>query len=92
MNQTTVQDRITRCAAKLSELTGIPFTYGYLGDVSGMPGTPAYRDSRSYFVFAAHPGRVGTEQDRIGGVADPAELLPLLRGALALAAVQRKPR
>jgi len=89
---TDVDTRIRRCAARLSELTGIPFTYGYLGDVSGIPGTPAFRDSRSYYLFAVHPGRVGDAGDRIGGVSDPADLLPLLRGALALAAVQATPR
>jgi len=82
------ETRIRRCIARLHVLTGIVFTYGYLGDVSGIPGTPAFRDSRSYFVFAAHPGRVGTDKDRMGGVKDPADLLPILQGALALAVVQ----
>jgi hypothetical protein len=84
--------RIRRLVARLSEATGIAFTFGYLGDLSGIPGTPAFRDSRTYYVFAAHPGRVGDAGDRIGGVSDPADLVPLLRGALALATVQATPR
>jgi hypothetical protein len=87
-----VDTQIRRGVDRLSALTGIPFTFGYLGDVSGIPGTPAFRDSRSYYLFAAHPGRVGGSGDHIGGVSDPADLLPLLRGALALAAVQATPR
>jgi hypothetical protein len=84
--------RIRRLVARLSDLTGIAFTFGYLGDVSGIPGTPAYRDSRCYYVFAAHPGRVGTSSDRLGGVSDPNDLVPILRGALALATVQATAR
>ena len=87
-----LETRIRRLVARLSALTGIAFTYGYLGDVSGIPGTPAYRDSRCYYVFAAHPGRVGTDGDRLGGVSNPEDLVPILRGAVALAHVQATAR
>lgn len=88
----TIEDRIRRCTARLSEATGIEFSYGYLGDVSGIPGTPAFRDSRTYYLFAAHPGRVGTDKDRLGGVSDPADLLPILGAALGLARIQNTSR
>lgn len=78
-----VTDRIRRGTARLSELTGIEFRFGYLGNDYGND-----TSQRRYYLFASHPGRVGTETDRIGGVADPEDLLPLLRGALELAKVQ----
>lgn len=87
-----IETRIRRMADRLTTLTGITFRYGYLGDVSGIPGTPRFRDSRSYYLFAAHPGRVGTDRDRLGGVSNPADLLPILQGAVALALVTSNPR
>jgi hypothetical protein len=51
-------------------LTDNPITFGYIGDLNGYaPGTPRHIDSRSFFVFLPHPGRVGTAADRIGGFA-----------------------
>lgn len=82
-----VTARIRRCAARLSELTGVEFTFGYLGNDYGSD-----TSGRRYYLFAAHPGRVGGEGDHIGGVADPADLLDYLRGALALAKVLNTPR
>lgn len=94
MNRTVsdIDARIRRQTDRLTEATGITFRYGYLGDVSGIPGTPAFRDSRSYYLFAAHPGRCGTDADRLGGVSDPADLLPILGAALGLARIQNTPR
>lgn len=85
-------DYINRLVALLSEKTGIAFTFGYVGNTYGIPDTPAYRDDRIYYVFAPHPGRVGTSRDSIGGVSDPADLIPILRGAVALAIVQNTSR
>jgi hypothetical protein len=88
----TTQERCQKQVARLAELTGIAFTFGYIGNCSGIPGTPAWRDDRSWFVFAPHPGRVGTHEDSFGGVRteDLAELLPLISGAIALARIQAR--
>lgn len=82
-----IDARIRRCTALLSEATGITFSYGYLGNDYGSD-----TSGRTYYLFAAHPGRVGTDADRLGGVASPADLLPILRSALGLARIQNTPR
>lgn len=76
--------RLAHLAYRLTERTGIEWSIGYIGNV-----TPA-RDDRTWYAFAAHPGRIGTSADRIGGVAtdDLATLATMLSGALALARVQ----
>jgi hypothetical protein len=81
---------LARLVKALGEATGIPFSFGYIGNCEGTPGTPAFRDDRSWFAFAAHPGRVGTHSDSIGGYATDSldQLVPVLQGALALARVQ----
>ena len=83
-----------RMVKVLSDRTGIAWSFGYLGNVSGLPGTPLYRDDRSWYAFAAHPGRVGTHKDSIGGVAtaDLPTLVTMLQGALALTTVLSTPR
>lgn len=88
----TAAERCDRLVKLLSERTGIAWSFGYLGDCSGMPGTPAFRDSRSWFAFAAHPGRVGTTRDSIGGTSSPDEMIPVLVAALQLATVLAEPR
>lgn len=82
-----VTDRIRRCTVRLTELTGIEFSFGYLGNDYGSD-----TSDRTYYLFAAHPGRVGTDADRLGGVKDPADLLPILSAALQLARVLSTPR
>lgn len=37
------------------------WSYGYIGNVDHKT------DDRAWFIFAPHPGRVGTPKDRIGG-------------------------
>jgi hypothetical protein len=76
----------------LTKHTRIEWSFGYLGNTYGIPDTPAYRDDRFWYAFAAHPGRVGTKHDSIGGYRDPADLVPLLMGAVQLAVVQNTPR
>ncbi len=51
-----------------SELAG-EVTTGYLGNIS------RDRDDRSWYFFAAHPGRVGTHADTWGGCATQEELI-----------------
>lgn len=78
----TPEESCQRLVQRLSALTGIRFTFGYLGNDYGSD-----TSGRRYYAFAAHPGRVGTGRDRIGGVADPADLVPLLQGACQAALV-----
>ena len=70
----------------LTKHTGIAWTFGYLGNVY------ADHDDRHWYAFAAHPGRVGTNKDSIGGYRNPADLVPLLMGAVQLAIVQKESR
>jgi len=37
------------------------FTIGYIGNCS------SEIDDRSWVIFRAHPGRIGTKEDRVGG-------------------------
>jgi hypothetical protein len=64
-----------RLVEKLSERTGLAWTFGYIGNTG-----PGY-DDRSWFAFAPHPGRIGTSADRLGGF--PTEHLDRLRVFLA---------
>lgn len=88
----TVTQQLERLVNVLTDRTGISWTLGYLGNCSGIPGTPAYRDERRWYAFAAHSGRVGTPADSIGGFADPADLIPWLQGAVSLTTVLAQPR
>lgn len=90
MGQNTTKDiaaRLDKVAGLLSEALGADVRCGYIGNCSGIPDTPAWRDDRSWSIFLPHPGRVGTDADRIGCVRteDLAELLPLAAAALKLA-------
>ena len=46
-----VTETCERLVQVLSEKTGIAWTFGYIGDCSGMEGTPSFRDSRSWYAF-----------------------------------------
>ena len=73
----STQERIRILVGRMNELLGYDasdyrnpqVTFGYIGDVSGSAGTPAFRDTRAWSVFLPHPGRVGTDADCIGHVA-----------------------
>jgi len=87
--QTTLA--VHRCEAltrRLGERTGIAWTFGYIGNVD------PHRDDRRWYAFAAHPGRVGTSRDSIGGVPteDLDELVSMLQGAVQLLTVLAEPR
>jgi hypothetical protein len=58
----TGYQRCQRIVESLRETTGEEWTFGYIGNLDGR------RDDRLWFAFAPHPGRVGTDVDRIGGV------------------------
>ena len=74
-------DRCQRLVEMISEATGEPWTFGYIGNVERR------RDDRAWYAFRPHPGRVGTAEDRIGGVAteDLSTLAITLAGALKMA-------
>lgn len=82
-------DACQRLTELLTKKTGISWTFGYLGNCSGIPGTPAFKDDRRWYAFAAHPGRVGTALDSIGGYSTDRleELATVLHGAVKLAVV-----
>lgn len=84
-------DACQRLVGLLSEKTGIAWTFGYLGNIYG---TRQQDDDRMWYAFAAHPGRVGTDRDSIGGfrTENLDRLVEWLRGAVALAVVQAEPR
>lgn len=65
----------------IAEATGEEWTFGYIGNVSRSG------DDRAWYAFRAHPGRVGTRDDRIGGQAtgELEKLADVLRGALRMA-------
>jgi hypothetical protein len=77
----TPRDTCAALVARIADATGDEWTFGYIGDVS------RHGDDRGWFAFRAHPGRVGTAADRIGGhgTADLDKLADVLRGALAMA-------
>jgi hypothetical protein len=81
MTTDKVLGQLRRIAERLSEVTGIKWTVGYIGNCDHR------HDDRSWMLFAEHPGRVGTHLDRIGGVST--EQIPLLipqaQGALRMA-------
>lgn len=83
-------DACQRLVELLNKKTSIVWSFGYLGNCSGIPGTPAFEDDRSWYAFAAHPGRVGKASDRIGGFGTESlgQLVRMLQGAVALAVVQ----
>lgn len=85
----TTYETCQRLVKVLSSKTGIDWTFGYLGNCSGFEGAPAYRDDRTWYAFAAHPGRVGTETDSIGGfsTARLEDLVLVLQGAIKLSVV-----
>lgn len=85
----TPYESCQRLVKVLAANTGIDWTFGYLGNVSGFENTPAYRDDRTWYAFAAHPGRVGTDLDRIGGVSTDRldRLVVVLQGAVKLSVV-----
>lgn len=81
---------VERCGtltARLADLTGIRFTFGYIGNLEA-DGT----DARLWYAFAPHPGRVGKESDSIGGYATDEldKLKYALMGAIELALVQKR--
>lgn len=82
-------DACQRLIEVLNKNTSIVWSFGYLGNCSGMEGTPAFDDDRFWYAFASHPGRVGTASDRIGGFAtsDLDRLVGVLQGAVALSVV-----
>lgn len=85
MSTTATQDRtrarLTRITELLTSTTGTEWTFGYIGNCDHQ------HDDRSWFLFRAHPGRVGTFEDRIGGVAtqDLDKLADMGQGALKMA-------
>lgn len=83
-------DACQRLVAVLNKTTSLGWTFGYLGNCSGMEGTPAFQDDRFWYAFASHPGRVGTARDRIGGfsTSELDRLAAMLGGAVSLALVQ----
>lgn len=85
--QKTAEARCQRLVDLLTKRTGIQWTLGYLGNVYA-DGT----DDRRWYAFAAHPGRPGTDADRIGGFRDLADLIPWLQGAVSLTTVLAQPR
>lgn len=74
-------ERIRRVAERLTEATGVKWTFGYIGNCDHT------RDDRNWYLFAAHPGRVGSSADRIGGYAtsDLPAFVPVAQGALSMA-------
>lgn len=80
--------RLEGQAALLTERTGIQWTIGYIGNVTGA------NDDRAWYAFADHPGRIGTSDDRIGGVTtdELPMLTTILHGALTLARIQNTRR
>lgn len=86
----TPYEQCQRLTELLTKNTEIDWSFGYLGNSYGIEGTMAYQDDRTWYAFAAHPGRVGTTRDRIGGfrTSDLGHLVPVLQGAVALAIVQ----
>lgn len=85
----TPYESCQRLVKVLSSKTGIDWTFGYLGNCSGSENTPAFRDDRTWYAFAAHPGRVGTEVDRIGGFSTDRldDLVLVLQGSVKLSVV-----
>jgi hypothetical protein len=81
MSSEVTTARLRRTTELLSEVTGITWTVGYIGNCDNR------RDDRSWFLFADHPGRVGTASDRIGGVdtANLNDLALMASGALRMA-------
>lgn len=79
----TDEDRCQRYVRLLNKYTDLKWTFGYLGNDYGTD-----TSERRYYVFASHPGRVGTYRDRIGDVKKPVDLIPMLQGAVELAIVQ----
>lgn len=76
-------DACRSLVATLARVTKADWTFGYIGNCG-----PGY-DDRVWCAFRAHPGRVGTANDRIGGVSTdrlPA-LADMLRGAVARARI-----
>jgi hypothetical protein len=93
-NQALTQEQVERATERcrliveqLAEETGIAFTFGYIGNLDHRGG-----DSRLWYAFAPHPGRVGKESDSIGGyrTAEIDRLVPYLAGALKLARIQNR--
>lgn len=86
---TEVVEKCERLVTRLSATSGIAFKFGYIGNCDGR----GY-DDRGWYAFAAHPGRVGNADDRIGGyrTSELAELIPVLQGALEMAKVVRQAR
>lgn len=82
----TPLERCQRTVDLIAEATGEDWTFGYIGNVE-LSG----RDDRAWYAFRPHPGRVGTHDDRIGGVRtdDLDSLLPTLMGALKMARMLR---
>lgn len=78
-------ERCQRIVAAIAETTGEPWTFGYLGNCDHR------RDDRAWYAFRPHPGRVGTYDDRIGGVRTDqlSDLVPTLSGALKMARMLR---
>lgn len=71
----------------IAESTGEDWTFGYIGNC-GVDGRGRF-DDRCWFAFRPHPGRVGTEADRIGGypTSQLATLRNVLHGAARMAAM-----
>lgn len=63
----------------------VNWRFGYVGNCSGTPGTPAWYDDRLWTVWAPHPGRIGAEHENLGYVrtAGVGELVDRLQGVLA---------
>lgn len=80
MDSKTAHDSIERLTKNLCVQTGEEFKFGYIGNVEGIEGTPAYRDSRRWSIFFPHPGRIGGNGDNLGYVRT--ENLDLLRERL----------
>jgi hypothetical protein len=78
------QARLERLAKAITRVTGIEFTIGYIGNCES---GPRGYDRRSWYAFAAHSGRVGTDADRIGGFSTENldQLVEVLHGAYRMA-------
>ncbi len=87
----TAEDRCRDLTYRLAAETGLDFKFGYIGNVTyELPEThPRFRDDRLWMVFAPHPGRVGTDEDHIGGhrTEDLADLACVIATALRTAKI-----
>ena len=56
----TPLDKCRALTARIAEITGEDWTFGYIGNLDNG------RDDRAWYAFRRIPGHVGTAEDRIG--------------------------